>query len=102
MMGTMMRTVTAVTDNLSCLLSIRQIKNHLHAILRIAKEIHKPCGRSSDDEGTETLREGSLTLVWLPQELLIPALKSGIFTPMVRAAVFIKKLKTMCSATKLY
>lgn len=101
-MGTMMRTVTAVTDNLPCLLSIRKIKIHLHAILRTAEEIHKPCGRSSDDEGTETLREGSLTLVWLPQELLIPALKSGIFTPMVRAAVFIKKLKTMCSATKLY
>lgn len=69
----MVMTVTTVTDNVSCLLSIGQIKDHLHGILRTASETHKPCCRSSDDEGTETLRDGSLTLGWLPQELLIPA-----------------------------
>ena len=97
-----MVTVTAVTDNVSYLPIIRQIKNHLHVILRTASETHKPCCRSSDDEGTETLRDESLTLGWLPQELLIPALKLGIITPMVRAVVFIQKLETMCFATKLY
>lgn len=97
-----MMTMTAVTDNVSYLLSIRQIKHHLHVIFRTASETQKPCCQSSDDEGTETLRDGSLTLGWLPQELLIPALKSGIIMPMVRAAVFVQKLKTMCFATKLY